>query len=206
MSLKIQHYLLESKNAARLTTTSAAQCLTNGKNKYLWSDRPAGSVIDTIVLHYISAVNIRPHDPYNLEEIIKIFCSNAVSSHFLIERHGVVWQLVPEQQKAWHCGGSIMPPPDDRTGVNEFSIGIELVATHTAGFTREQYENAALLCNDIQKRWPIAYFCGHEHVAGQRAVDLGLRSDVKVDPGPLFDWALFTRLRLFENSAENMVC
>lgn len=85
-----------------------------------------------------------------------------------------------------------MPPPDNRTMVNSFSIGIELVATPDSGFTKEQYESCVMLCKDIEKRHVGKFvYVGHEHIAGEAAVQKGLRKDVKVDPGPNFDWERF---------------
>ena len=162
--------------------------------KMLWSTR-AGSAVDVVVIHYMSAVERYPDDPYRLEYIIAIFCEYRVSTHYLIDRTGNIFQLVPEQYKAWHCGGSLMPPPDSRQNVNEFSIGIELLATPESGFTEEQYAAAASLCCDIERRGRRRMtYIGHEDVSGKTAVTAGLRKDVKVDPGPLFDWKKFHQL------------
>jgi N-acetyl-anhydromuramyl-L-alanine amidase AmpD len=73
--------------------------------------------------------------------------------------------------------------------VNDFSVGIELVATNDSGFTREQYASCAAMCADIEKR--AGRKCtrlGHQDIAGVEALKRGLRSDIKVDPGPNFDW------------------
>jgi N-acetyl-anhydromuramyl-L-alanine amidase AmpD len=41
----------------------------------------------------------------------------------------------------------------------------------------------------MEKRRQQAFtYVGHEHIAGERAVRLGLRKDRKVDPGDAFDW------------------
>lgn len=158
---------------------------------HLWSER-GSNMVDTVVLHYMSAINIDPRDPYNLETIIRIFCDYKVSSHFFIDRQGICHQLVPEDKKAWHSGGSIMPLPDNRKNVNDFSIGIELLATETSGFTQEQYTALVTLCIYIEKYFGKRMtYVGHEQIAGQRAVELGLRSEIKVDPGLLFNWELF---------------
>jgi N-acetyl-anhydromuramyl-L-alanine amidase AmpD len=85
-----------------------------------------------------------------------------------------------------------MPEPDNRKGVNEFSIGIEIVATATSGFTHSQYRAAAILCADLEKRRQKKFmYTGHDQIAGARAVTLGLRKEAKVDPGNLFDWGNF---------------
>jgi AmpD protein len=88
-----------------------------------------------------------------------------------------------------------MPLPDLRTGVNDFSIGIELVATALSGFTDAQYASLGQLCNQLQRTQahPFAFW-GHEDVAGEKALAMGLRADIKLDPGPLFDWPRLGRL------------
>jgi N-acetyl-anhydromuramyl-L-alanine amidase AmpD len=51
------------------------------------------------------------------------------------------------------------------------------------------------LCRDIEKRHGKKFnYVGHEDIAGKTAKRLGLRKDVKGDPGPLFDWTLFKKL------------
>lgn len=160
----------------------------DGGNSALWDER--GATIDTMVVHYISAAGECPHDPFNEERILQIFCDLGVSAHYLIGRDGGVLDLVPIAKKAWHCGGSIMPEPDSRTAVNEFSVGIELVATHDSGFSEDQYAALETLCAGLESELDTALgYVGHEHVAGARAVDLGLRPEAKTDPGPLFDWS-----------------
>ena len=36
-------------------------------------------------------------------------------------------------------------------------------------------------------------YAGHDQIAGEDAVRAGLRSTVKKDPGPLFDWQYFLK-------------
>ena len=61
------------------------------------------------------------------KEIYELY---GVSAHYLIDRDGVVRQLVPDLKIAYHAGESRMPDDDRRAHVNEFSIGIELIASH----------------------------------------------------------------------------
>jgi len=157
----------------------------------LWSKRSV-QAIDVVVIHYMSAVERFPDAPFSMENILSIFCEYSVSAHYLIDREGVIFQLVPDIYKAWHAGPSIMPEPDNRQGVNEFSIGIELLATDTSGFTSTQYTSLSDLCAGIERahKKKMAYV-GHDQIAGKRAVAMGLRETCKVDPGPLFDWTGF---------------
>jgi N-acetyl-anhydromuramyl-L-alanine amidase AmpD len=190
-TMKIHDCLLNDKNKFVVKNTTVGALIAASGKRQLWGSR-GGGVIDTIVIHYMSAVNISPNDPYNLGQTLKIFCDYNVSCHYLITREGEIYHLVPEEAKAWHCGGSVMPEPDNRRGVNEFSIGIELMATAKSGFTAPQYDALRWLCADIKKRHGENMArVGHDHIAGARAVALGLRSEPKTDPGPLFDWGFF---------------
>ncbi len=76
-----------------------------------------------------------------------------VSSHYLIPGSGdasypaneklKVYQLVPEQQRAWHAGDSRW---EDRTGLNDQSIGIELVNESWCEQRPNQLQQQAELC------------------------------------------------------------
>src|SRR6188472_2543976 len=84
-----------------------------------FDDRPDGVVVDTIVLHAtvlntLDAVAAHFENP-----------DTKVSAHYTIDRDGTVACHVAEEKRAWHAGQSKMK--DGRTGVNDFSIGIELV-------------------------------------------------------------------------------
>ncbi len=198
--MKIIQCLLNIENTIQIGNETVGEKIQRLGKQHLWSERQAETV-DTIVVHYMSAINLTPDDPFNLETILDIFCTCGVSSHYLIDREGFIYQLVNDAMKAWHCGGSVMPEPDSRQGVNDFSIGIELVALPASGFTDEQYEALAFLCADREKVWPIRAYMGHEDVAGVRAVRMELRNDVKIDPGPLFDWQRFYMLKSSSNVA-----
>jgi N-acetyl-anhydromuramyl-L-alanine amidase AmpD len=192
--MDIETCLLDRDNPAAAGGISVGERLRAAGRERLWDDRK-GAAVDTVVIHYMSAAGIDPQKPYDRGLLLKIFCDYGVSSHYLIDREGAALWLVPEEGRAWHAGGSIMPEPDNRTGVNAFSIGIELMATADSGFTQEQYRALAGLCAAIERRHtrPLTYV-GHDQIAGERAVGLGLRKDVKVDPGKLFDWQEFFRL------------
>ncbi|MDO5575946.1 MAG: N-acetylmuramoyl-L-alanine amidase [Fibrobacter sp.] len=183
--MKIVPQLLDKNNRV-----VGSRVLSSGKDA-LWGEREKG-LIDVIVIHYISAVERCPQDPFNTERILGIFCDYDVSSHFLIGRDGVVLNLVPVEKKAWHCGGSIMPEPDCRTSVNEFSIGIELAATAESGFTVCQYAALSELCCFLEKEFNRKFiYTGHDQIAGEKAVQLRLREQKKEDPGELFNWNYF---------------
>ena len=193
MVISIHKLSLQRSNRTRCGNGTIGGLIAATGKEQLWSKR-TGTIIDVVVIHYMSAVERFPDNPYQLNDIISLFVEYGVSSHFLITRRGKVYQLVPIRQKAWHCGGSIMPQPDGRCNVNEFSIGIELLATASSGFTTSQYRSLGMLCGLIeQSRGSVMTYVGHDQVSGAEAVERGLRSDGKIDPGPLFDWKRFFR-------------
>lgn len=138
-------------------------------------DRPAGMVVDMLVLHYTgmecaaSAID-RLTDP-----------TAEVSAHYVIDEDGRLYRLVDERRRAWHAGVSSWRGVNN---INARSIGIELVNPgHKFGyrpFTPEQMGVLIDLCRDIIVRHgiPARNVVGHSDVAPRR----------KMDPGELFDW------------------
>lgn len=182
----IEQMFLQRENSSRLGETTVGTAVKASGHDHLWGERE--SAIDTIILHYMSDRFRSPDDPYNREKLLSIFCEYGVSAHYLVLRDGNVLHLVPEENKAWHAGGSIMPAPDNRTGVNDFSIGIELAGSELEPFTELQYNALSFLLFQLHGRYHIENVLGHEHISGERAVEQGLRKDEKIDPGPQFDW------------------
>jgi N-acetyl-anhydromuramyl-L-alanine amidase AmpD len=128
-----------------------------------------GRTIDTIVLH--SSYNALGGDPYSVSAIIEIYTRLGVSSHYIIDRDGVIYQLVPDNDVSYHCGMSRMPDPDGRTGVNAFSIGIELVGGVNDRFTEPQYVSLQELIVHLKQRYPIGHIVSHGEVAPDRRTD-----------------------------------
>ncbi len=138
-------------------------------------DRPAGAAVDMIVLHYTGMVSAqaaldRLRDP-----------AARVSSHYVVEEDGKIWRLVPEGRRAWHAGVSFWR---GRTGLNDFSVGIEIVNPgHEHGyrdFPVLQMAAVCDLCLDILARHPVPArnVVAHSDIAPDR----------KEDPGERFDW------------------
>ncbi|WAT14656.1 N-acetylmuramoyl-L-alanine amidase [Xanthomonas fragariae] len=100
-----------------------------------------------------------------------------VSAHYLIGQDGQRYQLVSDEQRAWHGGagrwGTI-------TDVNSASIGIELDNDGSEAFAPAQIDSLLLLLEDLctRLRIPRTQIVGHEDFAPTR----------KNDPGPLFPW------------------
>lgn len=102
-----------------------------------------------------------------------------VSSHFLIERAGLLKQFVSTTFRAWHCGLSSF---DGRSACNDFAIGIELEGCDEEPFTLHQYSILGHLLVQLMSRHPLITsdrIVGHSDIAPER----------KTDPGPKFDWA-----------------
>jgi N-acetyl-anhydromuramyl-L-alanine amidase AmpD len=151
--------------------------------------RGRSAKVDTVVVHYTSAIRVdksRWDDPALNRDIFNRY---RVSANYLIGRDGTVYKLVDEANTAWHAGGSIMPAPDNRRNVNRFSLGIEVIHAPGTGYTEAQYASLKTLIADIKTRHIIGHIVGHDEIGDRRAVKLGLRKDVKPDPGAEFDWS-----------------
>jgi N-acetyl-anhydromuramoyl-L-alanine amidase len=166
---------------------SAAQRLDSPN----FGPRPAGALIDLIVIHSISL----PPGQYGGMQVQQLFTNQLdweahpyfqtiegtqVSSHFYIRRGGQLWQFVGCDERAWHAGRSSF---QGRDNCNDFSVGIELEGLEGEHFETAQYEALAQLCLALKSNYPIAHVVGHEHIAPGR----------KADPGTGFDWALLQK-------------
>lgn len=149
--------------------------------------RPAGAVVDLIVVHSISL----PPGQYGGPEVEQLFTNRLdwgahpyfeqirgieVSAHFFIRRGGEVVQFVATDQRAWHAGASTW---NGRANRNDDSIGIELEGLEGETFEPAQYASLTWLCQTLVRHYPIIHIAGHEHIAPGR----------KFDPGAGFDWA-----------------
>lgn len=129
--------------------------------------------IDTIIIH--SSYNALTSEPYSVDELIKEYKQYGVSPHYLIDRTGKIYQLVSDNNIAYHAGVSQMP--DGRKNVNNFSLGIELMNTKSDKYTDAQYQTLNNLISALKKKYSIKYVLGHNQIA----------SDRKTDPWN-FDW------------------
>ncbi len=138
-----------------------------------YEDRINGVSPNILLLHYtgmegMEAARDRLSDP-----------ESKVSAHYLVDEDGSVFDLVPEDKRAWHAGLSYWAGESD---INSFSIGIEMVNLgHEFGyhsFPDVQMASVKKLCREIMTRHDIEHVLGHSDVAPER----------KLDPGELFDW------------------
>lgn len=153
--------------------------LKNIKNQTLYKNNRKAR-IDTLVIHYISAVNVDKYKPFSLDTIVDIFENYRCSAHYVIDREGYVYRLVHDSCVAYHAGVSSLNGRSIGNSVNDFSIGIELVGGSWIDFTEHQYKSLAELTYDLQKKYiiPKENIVGHSNVAPKR----------KVDPGKRFNW------------------
>ena len=118
--------------------------------------------INLIVIHSISL----PPSKYGSNNIDNLFLNKLnpldhpyfkkiinlkVSSHFLIERTGVLKQFVSTEDRAWHAGESSFKGEDN---CNDFSIGIELEGTEYSEFEKAQYSQLIKLTQTLMKKYP----------------------------------------------------
>lgn len=165
---------------------------------------PRQGEITHIVIHFSSNALHKPEDPFNVDDLYRIFLEAGVSTHYLIDREGKIYQLVEEELAAWHAGkGSLPGFPEYTNRLNHHSIGIELLAIGTEeemkkinpqidyqsidpahiGFTDSQYRSLSTLIQEIISRHPNITF-DRKHIIGHDEY-----TDRKSDPGTLFDWS-----------------
>lgn len=125
-----------------------------------------------VVLHYTAmdtaeAALVRLCDP-----------EAEVSAHYLISNSGTLWQMVREEDRAWHAGAGEWRGLSD---INSRSIGIELDNRGTHPFSEAQMAVLDRLLAGILSRWalPPEAVIAHSDLAPGR----------KGDPGARFDWA-----------------
>lgn len=149
--------------------------------------RRDGLTPELIVLHYTAMATA--------QAALERLCDpeHEVSAHYLIHRDGRLYQLVDEDQRAWHAGAGEWRGQGD---VNSRSVGIEIDNTGRAPFSEPQLNTLEALLPAIMQRWSIApeNIIGHSDMAPER----------KSDPGPRFPWERLARqgVAIWPNSGE----
>jgi AmpD protein len=152
--------------------------------------RPAGTLVDLIVVHGISM----PPGDFGGPWIERLFTNDLppaahpyfaeigplrVSSHLLVQRDGSITQYVKFTDRAWHAGRSQF---EGRDACNDFSVGIELEGADTVPYEAAQYDALAEVVAALCAAYPglrPERTVGHSDIAPGR----------KTDPGPAFEWA-----------------
>lgn len=142
-----------------------------------------------LVLHYTAD---------NLEGSLKTLTTpeplstNPVSAHYVVPEAAIdnqrkVYQLVHQDQRAWHAGVSSW---QNRSNINDTSIGIEIV---NLGYTDDKQGNRTWYTFpdyqidtviELAKNIVDLYQIMPTRVVGHLDIAVGR----KVDPGPLFPW------------------
>lgn len=125
-----------------------------------------GAKVDSIIIH---------HTGGKLAGGITWMCSreSRVSAHYLIGRDGAIYQLVDDENAAWHAGHSSWNYDGIKANgraINKRSIGIEL-----EGVEPTVWQMGALLTLvvELMKRYGIPNYqvLGHKEIAPGRKVD-----------------------------------
>jgi N-acetylmuramoyl-L-alanine amidase len=108
-----------------------------------------------------------------------------VSSHYLVTKAGEVYQLVKDEDTAWHAGIVNRPiwPLYDGTNPNRYTLGIEHEALSGEGLTEAQYQATMKLHRKLTERWGIPV--DRNHIIGHNLLDTVNRIN---DPGQNFPW------------------
>lgn len=128
--------------------------------------------------------------------------SSDVSTHYIIDEAGRIFQLVDDQDTAWHAGASkwkgleTFYPQTKVYSVNPASIGIELVNLNNG---RDPYEQAQIDSLTWLVEWKARqYGIKRENVV--RHLDVAIPKGRKSDPAG-FDWAKWLDGLTFDLSA-----
>ena len=104
-----------------------------------------------------------------------------VSAHFLVDRDGTIYRLMPENWMARHC-----------IGLNHVAIGVENVGDGEKNpLTDAQVKADAALVRYLAKKWPITHLIGHMEYRQMEGHPYFLELDPKYrnrkpDPGAEF--------------------
>lgn len=196
--LEMESGILQTREPKKNTELSNANGLLTQLRQLRsphFDERPKGVELSLLVIHCISL----PPGCFSGEAISDLFMGTLdcqahpyfeqlkglrVSAHVLIRRDGEVIQYVPFDKRAWHAGVSSY---EGREACNDFSIGIELEGCDDQSFTDMQYQNLAIVSQELMSNYPlitIDRIVGHSDIAPGR----------KTDPGTGFDWAKYREL------------
>jgi len=108
------------------------------------------------------------------------------SAHYLITKIGEIYQLVDDNNRAWHAGEVRKPNWSlyDGTNPNYCTLGIEHEALAGESLTDKQYEATLWLHKMLTQKWNIPI--DTDHIIGHYRLDSVNR---KNDPGPKFPWS-----------------
>jgi len=143
-------------------------------NSQNFDNRSKNTKIKYIILHYTETDNLIQAVNILSDKIRK------VSSHYVIDQDGMIYQLVDDSLRAWHAGLSYWKKD---INLNDNSIGIEIVNKGEQSknkFSDLQIEKLIALLQFLINKYQISKYniLGHSDVAPTR----------KIDPGIFFPW------------------
>jgi N-acetyl-anhydromuramyl-L-alanine amidase AmpD len=164
--VKEENKIVKNQGKVKETTETENSFIIN--KKVAWGyETSKNRNTDTLLIH--SSYDALGSEPYNLNGLIKEYQQYSVAPHFLIDRKGNVYKLVDEKNIAYHAGVGKMP--DGRTGVNNFSLGIELMNTKEDQYTSAQYSSLNKLIEHLENHHSIEYILGHQDISPDRKTD-----------------------------------
>ncbi|HEY0097188.1 MAG TPA: N-acetylmuramoyl-L-alanine amidase [Archangium sp.] len=144
-------------------------------------DSRNGTRIDVIVLHHTASNSGRADLAWLRSQ------ESRVSAHYLVDRDGRIYQLVADEDRAWHAGRCALRGVT--TDMNARSLGIELVndGTGRTPYTEQQYRALEALVPYLVTTYGVP----PENVVGHK--DVAVPAGRKNDPSANFDFARIRR-------------
>jgi len=161
-----------------------------------------GYKLDTpriVVVHYTAiddldaTLNLFKKDNIaSSRDYIKDFSSLNVGIHYVVDKAGNIYHLMPDTIVARHL-----------IGFNHVALGIENIAADSSGLTKEQVEANAKLITFLANKYPtVEYMIGHHeyndtslpHYKYFRSLNPRYKPYGKIDPGDAFMTKLRYRL------------
>ena len=107
------------------------------------------------------------------------------SAHYLVTKAGGIYQLVKDEDTAWHAGIANKPNWSlyDGTNPNRYTIGIEHECKSGGELTEQQYQATLWLHRQLVSKYNIPV--DTEHIIGHYRIDSVDRPNC---PGPRFPW------------------
>ncbi len=134
--------------------------------------------IKFLVLHHIEAKSV--------DQAVEMLRQHSVSAHFLVDEFGKIYELVEENNIAYHAGVSYWKGYES---LNNHSIGIEFInsSPFSKKFEEAQMISAVVLCKYIAAKYKIEprNIVGHSDIAYFKETGF---LDRKQDPSQFFDW------------------
>lgn len=121
------------------------------------------------------------------------------SAHYLVAKAGETFQLVKDEDAAWHAGAVANPDWSlyDGTNPNRYTLGIEHECISGGELTEAQYQATLWLHRQLIAKWGIPI--DQDHIIGHYRIDSVNRPNC---PGPDFPWErLFVDLKGEEDMA-----